>query len=245
MKFDIWTFLFQTINFVVLLFILKRLLYRPVRDILEKRREMIRKTVEDAEKTREEAQALKERHEKELRDLDNVKARMLDTMRGEVLEEKKRLLAEAEREGEAQIEKEKALFETEKTGFERVLKDKALETVTLFSSKLLRDIADEELHRALWRRLLGEIEAISREIAERGIKEDVVGIEVVSAFPLQEDEIGELKRGLEGLLSREVAISHTVDEALIAGVRIRSWDKVFDSSLSGQIKEFGARLKEG
>ena len=35
MKFDIWTFLFQIINFVVLLFILKRILYRPVKEIIE------------------------------------------------------------------------------------------------------------------------------------------------------------------------------------------------------------------
>jgi F-type H+-transporting ATPase subunit b len=243
MKFDIWTFLFQIINFVVLLFILKRLLYRPVREILERRREQIQKTVEEAERTREEALELKARHEKELRELDDVKSRMLDRMHGEVLEERKRLLAEAEREGEAQIERERTLFETEKRGFEGVMKEKVLETVALFSSRLLRDIADEELHRALWRRLLGGIEAISREISERGMKEGVVGIEVVSAYPIREEDILELKRGLEGLLSREVAITPALDGTLIAGVKLRTEDMVYDSSLSGQIKEFGARLK--
>ena len=55
MKFDIWTFLFQVINFLVLLFILKRVLYKPIREIIEKRRSLIRQRIDEAEKTKKEA----------------------------------------------------------------------------------------------------------------------------------------------------------------------------------------------
>ena len=60
MKFNIWTFLLQTINFIVLLFILKRLLFKPVREILQKRRDLVRESLEKVELTQKEAQALKE-----------------------------------------------------------------------------------------------------------------------------------------------------------------------------------------
>jgi F-type H+-transporting ATPase subunit b len=243
MKFNIWTFLFQIINFVVLLYILKRLLYRPVRQILEKRRDLIRETVEKAEKTKEEALELKERHQAELRQLDERKVRMLDDMRAEALEEKRKLLAEADKEAASQMEKAMALFETEKAGFESRLKDKAVDTVTLFSANLMRDIADEELHRALWRRFLTELAAISREIAERGVKEETVTIELFSAYPLAVEEIDTLRSVMESRLSRQVTISPTIDRTLLAGVKLRSWDMVYDSSLAGQVNEFAARLK--
>ena len=243
MKFNIWTFLFQIINFVVLLYILKRLLYKPVRNILEKRRELIRETVENAEKMKEEALELKERHQAELRQLDEQKVRMLDDMRAEVLEEKRRLLAEADKEAASQMEKAMALFETEKAVFESRLKEKAVDTVRLFSANLMRDITDEELHRALWRRFLAELAKITREIAEREVREENVTIELFSAYPLEEKDIDALRSVMESRLSRQVTINPTVDRTLLAGVKLKTWDMVYDSSLAGQVNEFGARLK--
>ncbi len=243
MKFNIWTFLFQIINFVVLLYILKRLLYRPVRQILEKRRDSIRKSMEDAEKVMNEARELKERHEQELRELDERKVRMLDEMRQKVLEEKKKLMLEAEKEAGTRVEKAMALFEVEKSGFERGLKEQAVEMVQLFSANILRDIADEELHRSLWRRFLGELGPIAGEIAERGAREDAIEIGLVSAYPTTAEEIGALRGALEGRLGKTVTINPEVDAMLIAGVRLRTRDMVYDSSLVGQVEAFGSRLK--
>ena len=66
MKFDIWTFLFQTINFIVLLYILKRLLFKPVRDILQKRRDLVLESLEKVELMQKEALALKEEQQAEM-----------------------------------------------------------------------------------------------------------------------------------------------------------------------------------
>ncbi|HEX9024372.1 MAG TPA: F0F1 ATP synthase subunit delta [Geobacteraceae bacterium] len=243
MKFNIWTFLFQIINFIVLLFILKRLLYRPVRQILEKRRDLIRKSMEEAERVKSEARELKERHEQELRELDEQKVRMLDEMREEALEEKKRLMLEAEKEAGTRVEKAMALFEVEKSGFERGLRDRAVETVRLFSLNILGDVADEELHRSLWRRFLAELGTIAEEIAGRGAREETMEIGLVSAYPTTEDEIDGLCRLLEGRLGKTVTISAEVDSALIAGVRLKTRYTVYDSSLAGQVEAFGSRLK--
>ncbi len=243
MKFNVWTFLFQIINFIVLLFILKRLLYRPVRQILEKRRDLIRKSMEDAEKMTNEALELKKLREQELRELDAQKARMLDEMRGEVLEEKKKFLLDAEKEAGTRVERAMALFEVEKSGFERGLKEQAVETVQLFSAKILRDIADRDLHRSLWRRFLAELGPIAEEVAERVAREETIEIGLISAYPTTEDEIDALCRLLEGRLAKPVTINAEVDAALIAGVRLRTRDMVYDSSLAGQVEAFGSRLK--
>ncbi|MEJ2315268.1 MAG: F0F1 ATP synthase subunit delta [Nitrospirota bacterium] len=58
MKFDLWTFLFQIVNFVVLLYILKRLLFKPIREIMEKRRKAINDALSGAEGKRQEAEKL-------------------------------------------------------------------------------------------------------------------------------------------------------------------------------------------
>jgi F-type H+-transporting ATPase subunit b len=244
MKFDIWTFLFQIINFVALLFILKRLLYRPVREILQKRRDLVRETLEKAERTQREALALKEEQQAELERFKEQKVRMVDEMRANVLEEKKRLLAEAGEDAAERVEKAMALFEKEKAGFEAGLKGRAIETVHLFSTNLLRGITDEELHRGIWRRFQNELERISRDIAARGMLDLEVKIELASAYPLGEEEMGALRSALGKNNSRKVTIHQTIDETLIGGVKLRSGDLVYDSSLAGQVSAFAMRLKE-
>jgi len=244
MKFDIWTFAFQIINFIVLLFILKRLLYRPIREILLKRRELVEKIIEDAEKTKKEALELKAEHSREMDKLGELKVRIVEEMKEEVLKERKRLIGEAEKDAAMRIEKGKALLEMEKTGIENELKEKAMDIVSAFSAGLLRDIADEELHRGIWRKFLAELEGIAKDIAARGLKDETVALELASAFPLTDEELGALRGDMEKYLSREVTISCAVDSALIAGLRIKAGDMVYDSSLSGQIGLFLMKLKE-
>jgi F-type H+-transporting ATPase subunit b len=244
MKFDIWTFFFQIINFVALLFILKRLLFRPVREILEKRRDLVQETVAKADRMEKEALELKERYQQELRKLEELKVGMVDELKASVLEERRTLLSEAEKEAAAEIEKSLALFAMEKTRFEAELRDKAVAAVSVFSANLLQGIADEELHRGIWRRFLNELERISREIAARGIHDEEVTIELASAYPLREEDLGALQSAMEKDLSRKVMIHQTIDETLIAGVKLKSQDMVYDSSLAGQVSAFAILLKE-
>ena len=244
MKFDIWTFLFQTINFIVLLYILKRLLFKPVRDILQKRRDLVRESLEKVELMQKETLALKEEQQGELGKLKELRVRMVDDMRADVLEDKKRLLAEAGQDAAERVEKAMALFEKEKAGFEAGLKERAVETVHLFSTNLLRGITDEELHRGIWRRFQNELEIISKDIAARAMHDEEVIIELASAYPLEEEELGALQSTMGRELFRKVTIHQTIDETLIAGVTLRSGDLVYDSSLAGQVSAFATRLKE-
>jgi F-type H+-transporting ATPase subunit b len=242
MKFDIWTFLFQIINFVVLLFILKRILYKPVKEIMEKRRGIIEKTIEDAEKTKKEALELKEKHQEEMNKIKELQVRMTENMKNEVEEEKKRLLMEAEKEAANILERERALFETEKKRFETELRGKVIDTVTIFTMNLLKDISDKELHKGIYRRFLHDLGGITSNISAKD--DESVIIELISAYPVKEEELLEVREAMESHLSKKVAINAQIDKTLIAGLKIKINDMVYDSSLLGQINSLTSRLKE-
>jgi len=244
MKFDIWTFLFQVINFIVLLFILKRLLYRPIREIMEKRRGLLEKTVQDAERVKKEALELKEKYQEELNKLRELKTQTLEKMQGEVEDEKKKLIREAGKDAKKIIEKEKAIFEAEKRKLETELKDKAIETVSVFASNLLKDISDEELHKGIYRRLLNELGGIASDITKIKGKDETLSVDLITAYPLNEELLRKIQETIESSIPEKVIINTTVDKSLIAGIRIKAYDMVYDSSLSGQIDALKLRLKE-
>ncbi|MEK7718100.1 MAG: ATP synthase F0 subunit B, partial [Bacteroidota bacterium] len=78
-----------------MLYILRRILYKPIREIIEKRRGLIAKTVEDAEKTKKEALELKEKNQEELNKVKELQSQMLEQTREETLKDRNKLLSEA------------------------------------------------------------------------------------------------------------------------------------------------------
>lgn len=245
MKFDIGTFIFQVINFVVLLFILKRLLYRPVREMLQRRRDIVEETMRSAEEARNEALELKERHRREVEMLQGEHEQMLQKMKEEAFEERKRLLADAQQEAAALIGREQALFEGEKNRFEAELKNHAVEAAAVFSSRMLRDIVDEELHLGIWRKFLDQLEPLASDLGERCPAKGSVEVDLRTAFALPDAALEELRSILESHLSRQVLLNATTSNDLIAGVVLRACDLVYDFSLSGQVEDLRRRLQGG
>lgn len=244
MRFNIWTFIFQVINFTVLLFILKRVLYRPIKEIMEKRRGIISKTMEEAETAKREAEELKESYQKELNETKELRLQMTEKMKEEVAEERRSLLSEAQGEAGRILDKERGLFEAEKRRTEAELKEKAPEVVSAFALNIIKDVSDEELHRSIFRRFLGETGKMASEISGLGKEGKPVSIALISAYPLREGEIKMFREAMESNISKEVNIGSVTDSALIAGVKVKVFDMVYDFSVAGQIEALKMKLKE-
>jgi F-type H+-transporting ATPase subunit b len=242
MKFDFWTLLFQIINFIVLLFILKRVLYKPLKEIIEKRRNIIEKNISEAEKIKEEAMEMHAANQQEMEKLKELKRELTDKMKEEVEAERGVILADAEKEAQKLIEKKQVLFDTEKRRLETELKSQALEIVETFCTRLLRDISNEDLHRALFTRLKAEIPRLTEDI-KNAYGDNEIKIELLSAYPLSEADMQEIENEFATRLNKKVSFEAVLDADLIGGLRIRALDKVYDASLKGQIQTFRDRLR--
>jgi F-type H+-transporting ATPase subunit b len=241
MKFDFWTLLFQIINFAVLLFILKRVLYKPLKESMEKRRSIIEKNISEAEKIKGEALEIHARNQQEMEKLKELKVKLTDKMKEEVESEKGVMIADAEKEAQKLIEKKQVLFDTEKRRIEAELKSQALEIVETFCTRLLRDISNEDLHRALFTKFKAEIPHITEDI-KKTYGDNEIKIELLSAYLLSEADMKEIENEFATRLNKKVSAEAVLDAGLIGGLKMRVLDKVYDASLKGQIQTFRDRL---
>jgi F-type H+-transporting ATPase subunit b len=243
MKFNFWTLAFQVINFIVLLVILRRILYKPVRAIIEKRRGIIEQKVRDAEQKEKEAQALKIRYEAELDSLPEQKARMFERIQQEADEERTKLMSRAREDALRVEEREKALLGAEKQVREAEIKESVLDSVAVFSSRIMRDIADDTLHDALFHKFLKEFERNAPELMRSKDQTEAVQVELAAARPLVDKELQVARETIQRFTANKVMVTGTIDPTLIAGVRMRADDMVFDASLAGQIAAMKEKLK--
>ncbi|BAU22694.1 ATP synthase F1 subunit delta [Caldimicrobium thiodismutans] len=69
--------------------------------------------------------------------------------------------------------------------------------------------------------------------------------EVITAFPISDDERVELERALQTLLKKEVILEAKVDPEIIGGVKVKVGDYILDGTLKSQLEKFKEIIIKG
>lgn len=76
----------------------------------------------------------------------------------------------------------------------------------------------------------------------RAAEEEILDVEVVSAYPLTDEQGAAIARSLTAKYSKEVDLSSTVDPNLLGGAIIRAGDTVIDGSVRGKLEKLAESL---
>jgi F-type H+-transporting ATPase subunit b len=95
-----WNFLLHTINFVVLIFLLSRILYKPIVGMLDERQRRIRDSIERAEQVRLEAERASQEREAQLGET----RRQIQEMLAQATQMAERIQSEARQDAQRQAD---------------------------------------------------------------------------------------------------------------------------------------------
>jgi len=240
--FHLPTFLFQIINFFLLLFILSRLLYKPLRSFIEKRRKELAKCFLEAESSRKEAEELKRLYEERLSQLERQRVEILENYKREAELEAQKLIEKAKLEAERLYQREKALLERERERLEAYLEKRIKELTLELLERYLSQLPLPALHEALLKRVLAGIsQDLKTLLTEMDLKLITQG-ELYFAFPFEEPQkIAEL---IERELGKRISWEFSLDSSLLAGLKVKLNGLVLDYSLRGQLKKLERIFEE-
>ncbi|WP_372966261.1 F0F1 ATP synthase subunit B [Marinobacter sp.] len=166
MSIDWVTVAAQIVNFLVLVWLLKRFLYRPILEGIDAREaEITRRMAEagEAEKKAQAAEAEFRRQQKQLlSDQDAVVRQALRESEGQ----RDSLLAEARAKLEQEQRDWHKHLERERRKFTAQLQRAGEETLLELTRKALRDLADESLEEAIVRHVCARLRPIASELVE-------------------------------------------------------------------------------
>ncbi len=230
------TFVFETINFLLLMWILVRLVYRPLREGIAARREEIAKTRQEAEHELEEAQALRGDWEEKQRELVSLRSQVRDEALEGALEERARLLEEARADAARERTRVERLLDSERRAAEDWVRTMAIERGADLAGRMLLALAPDVVDQVLCERLLDTLRASETELARQlGALESV---EVVGARPVGPAFLDPLRELLERVADSPVEIRTSEDPSLLAGAVVRCGDTIFDGSVAGELEAF-------
>jgi F-type H+-transporting ATPase subunit b len=245
MHVDWQTLALQAVNFLILIWLLQRFLYKPVRAVIERRRLLAEKAFADTDRSRTELEEQKRSLENERagveaerRDLLRAAHEQLEQERGRIIEQAKREAETIVKSGREQLDKERARALDE-------LKQQITETAVKAASVLLQHAAPEALNM----HFLGGVE---RRFAELPGQEQALlrsaaagaGVTTVTSTALDAAQQKQWRERLGELLGDDAKIEFSAAPEIIGGVELRFPHATLKYSWSAQLDQEGRLLNE-
>lgn len=139
----------QAINFLILLFVLQRLLYKPFLAKMGERTAAIQKSLDEAQAARAEATRQQEENETRLRAAHSEAAAIRAQAMKEAAEEQKRLVEAARAESQRLVESAKAQMDADVRRAREELRREVADLATAVAEKLVRRSLRDEDHRRI------------------------------------------------------------------------------------------------
>ncbi|HSE11019.1 MAG TPA: hypothetical protein VLB69_00165, partial [Rudaea sp.] len=160
MNFDWTTFVLEAINFLILVWLLKRFLYRPVLDVIARRQAGVARTLADAAATRAEAQRLQTEYASRQADWERERARLRQALDDELDALRAKYMAALAADLESERKRDAAARLHEREVERHELETRALQQANTFAARLLERFAGPELDARIIDMLLADIEAL-------------------------------------------------------------------------------------
>jgi F-type H+-transporting ATPase subunit b len=249
MNLDWSTFLLEIINFLILVWILKRFLYKPVLDVIERRKAGIAKTLSDAQAMRGEAEALKRQYHDKLAALEREKERARAALQEELQAERERRLAALGQSVEEERKKHEVLDARRLLEQSRQIEQTAVDHGARFAARLLGRIASPEVEARLVDLFLEELAGQSEERSQAvrlAFQEGGGGpITVSSAYSMEADRRAAVTDALGTWLGLKVACQFTEDKAQLAGLRVTIGPWILEADLQHELRLFTESTHDG
>jgi F-type H+-transporting ATPase subunit b len=240
MQIDWWTLAIQAVNFLILIWLLWRFLYRPVKEVIEKRKALAEQAFADAEAQKQEAEAARRRYDDDRAGLAAERHDMLKKIHEELDGERRKVLEDAKRQADDLLANARQSIETERTAALTEIRENVAALAAELAAGLLRDTGAGASNGAVLEKLEREFEALPADERERLVKDlagDQARLTVVTAAPLNDEERARWTERLDARLGRKTKIDFAADADILGGAELRFPHAVLKFTWADQLRK--------
>jgi F-type H+-transporting ATPase subunit b len=243
MLIDWFTVAAQIVNFLILVFLLHRFLYRPIVSHMTEREEKIRQRLEKASEKQREAQKQIEEFRRKCADLDHEADKKLEQAQAEAEKRKDELLGEAQQQVEDQRTTWLLALDKEKEAFARKFKKRGSQEIIKYVRRTMNDLADEPLNNRLARVLAAKIGNLDQQ--DRKKLQHAAGagkVTIRSTFELDAPEKRKLTTLLHDICGKDADVAYQVDADCPLGIEARAGNIRLSWGIDNYLEELQSRV---
>ena len=238
MHIDLWALALQATNFVILAWLLRRFLYRPVTAVVAQRRALVQKDFEEARQARSAADVHRRGYEHRIAEITSERERVIAEARAHIEIERQQVLSSAQTEARAVIEAQRRALEDERRLAATELSDRAADLAVDLARRLLGQVSGSAITAALLERVCQRLASLPPERLQRRAPV----LQVATMPGLEPVAVAEWRQRLTATVGADTEIMFVTDESLIAGAELRFPDLVVACSWRDSLDEARAAM---
>jgi F-type H+-transporting ATPase subunit b len=221
MSFSWWTFALQAANFLILVWLLRRFLFKPVTAIVARRKEELARGTAEASEEKQKALNVQRELQTQRAGIEAERQRAMEELRAQLAAERKKMVDEARAEAEKIRAQAIAQLSEEHDAAAQELFSQTADLAVNIAQRLLGEVALPSIEHAFLSRVLDQLDRLAD--AERTTLITNLGTNaliVTTAHPLDASEEAQWREQLGKRLGVAADIKFNSDPALIAGAEI-------------------------
>jgi F-type H+-transporting ATPase subunit b len=231
----------QIVNFLILVALLRRFLYRPIVRTMDRREQAIAAQIEEAERSRQEAKQEAASFRAERQAIEERREELLAQAKEDAAERRHELIEETRAEVEESRKAWQATIQREKDAFLRDLQERVGEQIVQVARRALADLADVELEHHLVRVFASRLGSLDPQTLADSLGDSHEAV-IYSAFELPAEARQHLADVVQQQVGDHLALRFEVEQDLIGGLLLKTSDYQLGWNLRNYLDSLEERL---
>jgi F-type H+-transporting ATPase subunit b len=244
MLIDWFTIAAQALNFLILVWLMKRFLYKPILNAIDAREKLIAKELADAATKKAEAQKEHEEFQKKNQQFDQERAALLTKAKDEAKAERDRLLDEARKAADALSAKRQESLIHDAQTLNQAISRFTQKEVFAITRKALTDLATTSLEERMgevFDRRLRELDGKSKTLLRDALSKNSEPALIRSTFDLPPAQRAAIQNAINETFSAEIHVRFETAPDLVSGLELTTNGQ----KVGWSITEYLASLEKG
>jgi F-type H+-transporting ATPase subunit b len=244
MLIDWFTVAAQIINFLILVWLLKRFLYQPILDAIDAREKRIATELADADARRAEAQKERDEFQHKNEVFDQQRVALLSQVSEEAKVERQRLLDEARQAADTLRIKQMKVLNNDIHNLNQAISHWTQQEVFAIARRALNDLASTSLEERMTEVFIHHLRALndqSKEDFSRALKTATGPALVRSAFELSVKQRAVVQNALNEVFSADIHVKFEIAPDLVSGIEFTTNGQ----KMAWSIADYLASLEKG
>jgi F-type H+-transporting ATPase subunit b len=237
----------QALNFVVLVWLMKRFLYKPILHAIDAREKRIAAELADAAAKEAEAQKERDQFQHKNEEFDQQRAALLKKATDEANAERQRLLDDARNAADALSAKRQETLRNDTHNLNNAIRRRTQQEVFAIARKALADLATTSLEERMgevFTRRLREMDGKAKDGLAEALKTASDPALVRSAFDMPEAQRAAIRNALNETFSADIHIRFETAPDLISGIELRTNGQKVVWSIEGYLASMEKGVEE-
>lgn len=240
----------QVLNFAILVWLLKRFLYKPILKAIDARETRIAAALGEADREKADAARERDTFKDKNAEFERQRATMLDEARADAMAERQTLMHAAHDAADALATNRQAALARDTQALMFALRQRAQSEIFAIAQRVLHDLAGADFEASACKVFitrLQELEGQPRDLLAGALSTSSAAVIVRSAAALPEKPRRDIEQLIADSFGVDVAPGYVTDPALVGGIELIAGGQKFAWSISDYLvaleREVGALIE--